>query len=466
MKVAILGAGNVGQQVARQLVSEGKNVVLIEKNADVAQRVSNTLDCLVVTDEGSDPAVLRQAGVADADFFLSLTGSDETNMVACSIVAREFPKPMKVARVRTPAYVTLLTSAQQGFLGVDRVINPEEEASRAILSSIAHGVVSDVMDLGSSDLHLQSLRIEEQSPLAGRSVRVIRQEMGREFLIPVIVRDREVLVPSGETVVEEGDEVSIVADDATLAAVFEAAGRPRTVFKHIVVFGGGRIAANLIEELGGHRPARGVRRTLSGFARGRRHLTVFEQSVDRCKHLAERYPDILVNHADVSEETSFIDERMSGYDLAVAVTGNQELNLVTAADAKINGTKRSIALVIKNDYLRIARRMPIDVTISLKASVARSLLTIIRRGVLRSIQSVGESELEILELAVDGTSGLSGRAIRDLDLPRDCLVLFAVRGGRTLLPDGSLTLAEGDRIGIIARRNAIERLEERFLPRP
>jgi trk system potassium uptake protein TrkA len=121
-----------------------------------------------------------------------------------------------------------------------------------------------------------------------------------------------------------------------------------------------------------------------------------------------------VNHADVSDEASFIDERMSAYDLAVAVTGNQELNLVTAADAKINGTKRTIALVVRDDYLRIARRMPIDVAVSLKATVVRSILTIIRRGVLRSIQSVGESNLEILEATVDGTAGLAGHAVRDV----------------------------------------------------
>jgi trk system potassium uptake protein TrkA len=226
MRIIILGAGTVGQQVARQLVSEGKDVVLIEKNADVVQRVSNVLDCLVVNDEGTDSAVLRRVGVADADFFISLTGSDEANMVACSIVAREFPRPQKVARVRNVAYSSLLAAGPSGFLGVDRLINPEMEAARTILSSIAHGVVSDVMDLGASDLHLQSLRVEEESPFKGRTVKEIRRRLECEFLIPVILRDGEALVPSGDTVVEEEGRAPNSSASRCSAAAGSAATSP------------------------------------------------------------------------------------------------------------------------------------------------------------------------------------------------------------------------------------------------
>jgi trk system potassium uptake protein TrkA len=463
MRIIILGAGSVGLQVARQLVSEHKDVVIIEQNGDTVRLAGNTLDCLVVQAQAADSSALRGAGAGQADFIIALTGSDEANMIACSIAAREFPKPRKIARVRTQAYSTFLANGASAFFGIDHVINPEVEAAQAILSAIEHGAESSVMDLGVSGLHLQSLRINGESLLAGRSILEIRRQLGHEFLIPVIVRGTDVRIPSGATVVEEGDEVSLLADEATLGAVFASLGRPWAEFGRIAIFGGGRVGSHLAGELLRRQPRGFLQRAWHALNPAARSITVYEQSIEKCKALAALYPSILVNHVDVSEELDHIDAAMAGHDLAVAVTGNQELNLVTAADAKIRGVRKSIALVIKNDYLHIARHMPIDVTVSRKATVARSVLGIIRRGILRSIQSVGEAQLEIMELTITGSSGLAGRSIREAGLPRDCLVLFVVRGGQTLLPDGSLVLQEADELGIIARREAIPRLEERFL---
>lgn len=156
---------------------------------------------------------------------------------------------------------------------------------------------------------------------------------------------------------------------------------------------------------------------------------------------------------DVTEERALEEAQLGFYDLAIAATGNQELNLVTAVQAKVLGVRKTIALVIKNDYLDVASRLPIDVTVSLKESLARTILSIIRWGVIRLLHSIADSELEILEMTIEKSTGLVGKNVREAGLPRDTLILFLIREGETLLPEGDTVLKARDQIGVIARKS-------------
>jgi trk system potassium uptake protein TrkA len=463
MKIVILGAGTVGTEVARQLIGESKDVILVEKNADAAQLATNNLDCLVINDEGSNVEALRRTGAADADYFIALTGSDEINMISCGLARREFKHPVTIARVRNP-YYSFSKPQDFSFMGVDHMVNPEIEAAKAILEAVEHGARGDAMVMADHKLLLQATRIGDASGCAGARLAEFRQAVPGMYLVPFILRSGAPLVPSGGTVLEEADEVYLLGEPRALDAVHAAVGNPRVELKRIAVVGGGRMGAYILEHLVGGR--RGVLAGLSRvFLPARVQVAVFEKSVDKCKVLSEQFPDATVNHCDASEDEGFMEEQLPGFDLVVAVTGNQELNLVTAAHAKALGVGRAAALVIKTEYLKIARQMGVDVIISLKESLARSVLSVIRGGVIRTIHAIGEAGLEIIELTVDRRSGLAGRRIDQASLPRETLILFVVRRGKTILPRGSTVLRTGDQVGIIASRSSFLKLEERFLAR-
>lgn len=465
MKAVILGAGSVGVQVARQLISENKEVILIEKNAELSQQLANSLDCLVVNDEGRNPLLLQKAGVAEADFFIALTGSDEVNLITCGLVAKAYSKPSKIARVRNPYYASQQELGELPFWGVDHMINPETEAARAILNAIAYGAIGEVVALGSERLRLQPVRVGADSPLRNRTIAQIRSDFQHPILVPVILRGDDFIVPAGRTRVEEEDSVYLLGDAANLEAILAQLGKTRQEFRKIAVIGGGRIGSYIAEQLaGGGTGGRGFFARFNRLFRpSGRTITVFEQAIDKCKQLSETLPGVLVNHIDVTEEMALEDAQLGSYDLALAVTGNQELNLVTAVQAKVLGVRKTIALVIKNDYLDVASRLPIDVTVSLKETLARTILSIIRRGVIRLLHSISDSELEILEMTIEEKTGLVGKMVREAGLPRDTLILFLVRDGQTVLPEGDTVLQAKDQIGIITRKSSIEKLENRFL---
>lgn len=465
VKAVILGAGTVGTEVARQLIGEGKDVILVEKNADVAGLASNNLDCMVVNDEGSNVEVLRRIGVAEADYFIALTSADEVNMISCGLVRREFKRPVTIARVRNP-YYSYTRGQDVSFLGIDHMVNPEVEAAKAVLEAVEHGARGDAMVVADRKLLLQATRVDDEHGLCGRSLAEFRQATPGEFLIPLILKGGDLVIPSGSTVFEEGDEVYFLGEPAVLDSVHEAVGDPRLDLRRIALIGGGRMGSYILEALLAGRPRSGL---LAGLYRvfkpAKLQVAVFERSIDKCKALSDRFPDATINHCDVSEDEGFLEEQLPGVDLAVAVTGNQELNLVTAAHAKALGVKRTAALVVKQEYVKIAHRMDVDVTVSLKESVARSVLSVIRKGVIRTVHAIGEAGLEIVELTIEKKTGLAGRRIDQAGLPRETLILYVVREGRTTLPDGATVLKAGDQVGIIASKASFSKLEERFLGR-
>ncbi len=240
MLTLILGAESSGLQLARRLSEEGKDVALIERDHDVARVAANILDCLVVQGDGSEPSVLERAGVAKAGIFVALIGSDEVNIVTCSVVAAEYPGTRRVARVRNP-YFTRLIPSQRSFMGVDRFINPDIEAARAFIDLAAQGADGGLVRFAGDDLVLRSARLSPSSPLAGRSLAESRSALKRSFLAAALEREREVEVPSGETCPLAGDLLYLLGAPKDLDGVLGQAPPPAARYRKIVIAGSGSI---------------------------------------------------------------------------------------------------------------------------------------------------------------------------------------------------------------------------------
>jgi trk system potassium uptake protein TrkA len=442
MRVVILGAGVVGMQIAAHLISEGKDVVVIEKDPDQAKIVSGKLDCIVVNEDGTGIYALKRAGMADASIFISVTNSDEVNMIACGFVASEFKVPVKIARVRNLDYSNAKI-IEKTFPGIDFIVNSEVETARQIANTIALGADSDVMLFENTDLQLRNLTVNRTSYFANKTVKDIRQGIRDPFLMAGIMRDKNFLIPTGETMVRENDNIYLLATQKDFTRIFIQTGKRQETIDRIAIVGGGRIGTLACQYL----------------IRTGRKITIIEESYDRCKVLSEKFPDALVLNADISDESIFEEEDIGDHDLIVAVTDNQELNMLACLYSKTRGVRRSIALVTNTGYMSIATRMDIDVTVNPKNSTVDAIMKFIRRGNIKSLHSIFGGMAEVIEFLADAKSGLVGRQLKDLTFPGHSLILSIVRGNRNILPHGTLSIEPGDLIIMIAAKESITEIE-------
>jgi trk system potassium uptake protein TrkA len=467
MHIVIAGAGSVGFQIARQLIEEGNDVVLVEKDEDTARQVDNQLDCIVLHGEGTSLEVLRRAQIQKADIFISVTDSDEVNMIACGLVSSEFEVPLKIARIRNIDYSNARL-LEKPMLGIDYIANPEFEAARVIIRTVEGGAVSDIMLFEQGSFQMRSFVVGEDSVFRDRTLEQIRADLQIPFLVALIDRDNASLIPTGNTVIRENDHLYLVASEENLEKVFARTGRPPLRANRILIVGGGRIGRyvgrSLLRETG--RTSLFARFTRSLAPAGTRSVTFVERSYEQCQRLSEEFPEALVIHGDVSDEGVLEETQPADYDLIITATGHQELNLITGAYAKTLGIKRAVALVSKDSYARIASHLGIDVPVSMKNSLANTILRVIRRGNVRSVHSLSGGKVELIELSVEETSPVVGQRIRDIRMPAHSLVVFVTRGGESIIPGGDLEIHSGDHVILVAQRESVKKAEDLFTPGP
>lgn len=465
MRVVILGAGHVGFQVAKQLIDENKDVVIIERDTDVANRVSSRLDCLVINEAGNNVQVLRDAGVEDAEFFISVTDSDETNMIACGIVASEFDIPFRIARVRNIDYFHSKISGKS-FLGIDYIVNPDIEAAGAIRRAIDYGAVSDIMSFEGTTTQIRSFTVGATSPFRDKTLIELNASIPIPFLVAVIIRNNSYIIPSGNTLIREGDNLYLVASRDDFETLFGRIGKPKLELRKILIVGAGKIGVRVANELmrSNEWKPNNVARLFRSVARGRtgRRLSIIERDYQRCKQVADQLPNATVLNADISDEGIFEEGELGNSDLIVTTTDNQELNILTAVYAKRVGIKRSVALVTKPNYTNIAAQLGIDVPVSMINSMATSVLRYVRRGNVRTVHSISEGKVEVLELTVEASSRVSEKKIRDLRLPRQSLIVSAVRDGESLIPDGNFRIQAGDTVIVLSQKESLDRVQRMF----
>jgi len=446
MNAVILGAGVVGVQIAEQLINEGKNVVFIENDPDRAKFVSNHLDCIVVNDQGNDIDTLKKANIEKADFFISVTNSDEVNMITCGIVSSEFNVPVKIARVRNLGY-SKSNIFENSFLGIDFIVNSELVTARAIANIIELGATSDVMLFEDTDVHIRNILIDKTSFFNGKNLKEIKQKLSDiKFLFAGIHRENDFLIPRGDTIIKENDTVYILANVKNSTKLFQRTGRIDEKILKIIIVGGGKIGslvAKYLINIG-------------------RHVTILEKDYEKCKTLSAQFPQALVLNADISEGDIFEEEQLNTYDLILSTTDNHEVNLLTSVYAKSLGIKKTLSLVTKSNYMNIATQLGIDATISPKNCTVDAILKFIRRGNIKSVHTLFDGEAEVIEFVVDSNSSFIGNPIKEIEMPNNSLILSVNRDDESILPDGNFVIKEKDSLILIVHNDSIKKVEYLF----
>jgi trk system potassium uptake protein len=444
MKFIIAGAGSVGYDIAKHLIKEGKDVILVEKDPARAKFLETELDCIVLNREINSLQVLKDTNIEDGDYFIAVTESDEVNLIACSIVST-VTNVKKIARVRNLEYSHAEVLGRP-FLGADYVISPEIEAAKQIADIIDKGVASDVLAFEGSDITVRAGIIEKNSIFKNKSLIKIRKKIGKQFIIAFIKRGDKAIVPAGETVIREGDNIFIVADSKTMDYIFHKLGKKILKVKSALIIGTTRIAVNLLRTLS-NRPIK---------------LTAVIDDYEEAKKISRAFPNVLVINDDVRDEAIFEEEKLNELDLIVTVTDNQELNVITSLYAKNIGISRAVAAVNKQSYMSIAQKLGVDATVSPKKSAVDAILKYIRKGDIKTFHSLLQGDAEAIELVINERCAAYGKAVKNLNMPSASIIAAVTRDGKVHIPDGNFTFRTGDTAVIIMKSSVSGKIETIF----
>ena len=442
MNIVIVGAGEVGTHIASQLVSEQKDVVIIEKDPESAARASSMLDCLVITGEGSNVDVLKQAGASKADIFIAATSIDEVNMISCFVAGSTFNTPVKIARVRNVDYMRkgLLKNAA---IGIDYLVNPEIEAAFDIVQTVLHGATSGIFAFQGTNAQLRDFLVKEDSVFNGVLVKDIRSIIDQKFIIAGVIRQEQLYIPHGDFQILTGDHIYIAALGKSFNKILARAGMTVDKLKRIVLVGGGligkHVAGMLIED--------------------GKDIRIIEKDYEKCKELSALYPEATVINGNISDRDVFEEENIAYTDAIITTTQSEELNILAGVYAKGKGVKRAVALIDKLNYISLASNLGIDSCISAKMSSVDAILKFIRKGNIKNVYTIFEGQAEAIEFIVTKNKKIIGKKLMELKLPEGCLIITIKRNRKTIIPDGSFVIDEGDSIIAFVAHDVISELE-------
>lgn len=443
MKIVVVGAGEVGTYIAKQFVDEGKDVVIIERNAELARRAAASLDCLVVPGEGTSLDILKKAGVASADVFVAATTSDEVNLISCFIVTSEFDVPVKIARVRNEEYTKsqIFSSDKSGMV---YIVNTDEEAALEIVDIVGHGAPGNATIFDNISIQLREQYVDANSLYNGKEVKDLRAELKENFLIAAIVRNSVLTIPDGLFKIQEKDYIYIAADKRTFSRLGNKLGLKVDKLHKIAIVGGTPIGCAVAE-------------TLS--AKGR-SVVLIDKDYEVCKRIADMLPDVMVLNGDISDHEFYKEEKIGALDAIITTTLNEELNILSGLYAKTLGVKRAVAVVEKTSYITLAGSLGIDSIVSPKFCAVNSIVKYIRKGNINSIHSIFEGQAEAVEITVSDNSKFAHTALKDIELPDDCRIVAVTRWFRSYIPDGGFVLKPKDRVVFFVKRASVSALEE------
>ncbi|NUB43195.1 Trk system potassium transporter TrkA [Fertoebacter nigrum] len=448
MKVIICGAGQVGWQIARHLSGERNDVTVVDYNADLVRRATDTLDVQGIVGFASYPDVLARAGARDADMIIAATHSDEVNMVTCQVAHSVFGITRKIARLRSQSYLDAIYADlyRRDHLPIDVVISPEKEVAEAALQRLAAPATFDTESFMGGKAQLLGIALDADCPVLNTSLRQLNDIFSTLRAIVVGVRREERLfVPDSADQLFAHDQVYVFAHSEDINRTLDIFGKATKKQERIVIIGGGNVGL-------------GVARALEA-----RTDRVRAKIIEKDRATAERAADALertiVLHGDGMDMDLLMEANIDRADAVLVVTDDDKTNLLVAVRAKSAGCPMAIALVNDPTLVPLMGPLDIDAYINPRATTVSSILRHIRHGRVREIYSIGDAEAEVIEAQVLGTSPLAGRHIRDIEFPEGVLVGAVMKGDKVLKPTGDLRVEEGDIIALFSMAKDVPEVE-------
>lgn len=451
MKILILGAGQVGGTLAENLASEANDITVVDTDAVRLRELQDRLDIRTVQGKASYPTVLDQADADDADMLIAVTNSDETNMVACQIAAILYSTPTKISRVRASAYISnhKLFGKEGGF-PIDVMISPEHLVTRHITRLVEYPGALQVLEFSKGLVKLVAIRATEGGPLVGRELSYLRTHMPRiETRVAAIFRKDRAIMPYGDTVLEDGDEVFFIAGANHIRSVMSELQPLVKNYKRVFICGGGNIGQRLAHTL-----------------ENRYQVKLLERNHERCVLLSENLRKTVVLEGNAADKDILLEENIENTDVFCAVTNDDEANIMASLLAKRLGARKVFTLINNPDYVDLIQGGEIDVAISPQQTTIGSLLTHVRRGDVVNVHSLRRGAAEAIEAIAHGdqkSSKVVGRRLDEINLPQGTTIGAIVRHNEVLIAHNRLRIQPDDHVILfLVDKSRVREVEKLF----
>jgi len=450
MKIIILGAGQVGTSVAENLSREANDITVVDNDPECLQFLADRLDLGTVQGFASHPDVLRRAGAEDADMIIAVTNSDETNMVACQVAYTLFHTPTKIARVRARSFLNHSALFTQEAFPVDMLISPEQEVIKQVERLIEFPGALQVLDFADGRVRLVAVRAYYGGPMVGHELRELNEHMpGIDARVAAIFRRGTAITPQGDTVIEADDEVFFIASRNNIRTVMGELRRLDKPVKRVMLVGGGNIGRGLAQAL-----------------EERCQVKLIEKDPQRTQILSEELERTLVLQGDAANEELLIEENIENADVFCSATNDDEVNILSAMQAKRLGARRVMALINRAAYVDLVESSDIDIAISPHQATIGSLLAHVRRGDVVVVHSLRRGAAEAIEAVAHGdpqSSRVVGRAIEDIKLPPDTTIGAIVRENDVIIAHHDTVIEAGDHVILfLIDKHHIKAVEQLF----
>jgi len=450
MKIVILGAGQVGSTVASALVHEDNDITIVDIDERRLKELQDQMDIRCVQGHASYPKVLERAGIEDADLVIALTNSDEVNMVACQIAYTLYNVPTRVARVRASEYTERGELFHREHSPVDVLISPELLLTQYIARLIEYPGALQVMDFADGRAQLVATEAEAGGLLVGQKLRSLRNHLpaNSDARVAAIYRQGQLVLPEGDTVIEENDLVFFLAAKRHIPAVMKELRPTDSPIRRVILAGGGNIGKNL---------ARRLERD--------HHVKIIERDPVRAELIAEELSKTIVLVGDCADANLLREESVDNTDVYCVLTNDDEANILSALQAKHMGAKKVIAIINRVSYVDLMDSGTIDIAVSPQQITIGSLLTHIRRGSMVRVHSLRRGAAEAIEAIALGdrrSSKVVGRSLEELNLPEGTTIGAIVRGENVIIAHHDTVIEEHDHVLLFVpdkkQIHAVERL--------
>jgi trk system potassium uptake protein TrkA len=451
MKILILGAGQVGSSAAYHLSREEANeVTVVDRSPEVLRELQDRLDLRTVVGHAAYPDVLTRAGASDADILIALTDSDETNMIACQIAYTLYHTPTKIARIRAAEYMNAKKLFSQESLPVDVLISPEQLVCEYVEQLILYPGALQVLEFAEGRVRLVGARADRDGLLVGQQLKNMKEHIpNTEARIAAIYRDGHSVMPDGDTVIREGDEVFFLAARKDIRVFMSEMRKLDDPIRRVVIAGGGNI---------GFRLAMALEQT--------NQVKIIERNPERARHISEQLSKAIVLVGDAADEELLLEENIDSTDVFCALTNAEEANILSAMLAKRLGAHKVMALINRPSYAELVEAGTIDIAISPQQVTIGSLLAHVRRGDVVKVHSLRRGAAEAIEAVAHGTpdnSKVVGRRIEDIPIPRGTNIAALVRDDQVIFAHHDTQVEADDHVILfMTDRRRIEDVEELF----
>lgn len=450
MRIIILGGGAVGALVARRLISEKNEVTIVERDEQRCAQLEEMLDARIVQGSASSIGALERADLAHAEMLIAVTSSDESNILGCLIAQAHSKVKIKVARLRTHEVDRWQSICGREFLNIDRIIHPDRETAERLLKVLRYPGISDIYDFANGAIRLFAMVIEPNSRLVGKSLAELGAESpSQASLVAMLLRGRTTIIPTGQDRLRPGDQiyVAVPASDFESSLAFLGITELKPVDRVFIV-GGKQLGIEVALQL----ERKGVT------------VKLFERDLARCHKIAAVVSDSVVVHGDGTDQRLLVQENIEGADAYLALTGDDEVNMIAAMLAKRLGANKVAALVNRLDFLPVAQLLGVSATFSSRLTVVDRILQFVRKGHVLSVTTFNEEQAEAIELIASVKSRLVGRKLKDIHLPKGVIVGAISRpSGEVIVPRGDAVIHAGDRVVFFSLERLVPALESEFI---